>query len=299
VLRHFCLGLACALGAGLFMPATAGAQCPEGQLDYDYWLGSLQQALDELLVDDEGNSVWSGGDNPIYLEIPQVSPSFYGVDNSGSGIPETDQFALLAAVIDGDIDAHLSGIDPVDAAAIRAAFAANVAAMTTREITLQNVFARISGVLGVTITMNSKNFVTGATNVINQSDVSCSGFLCFGIGVLFPLDLDIPSLWTQGEEPGLLAEADPEIERLLINLGAAIMTIGDPVTIEWFQNVVGQLTKTIIQILVPALLDDLKVLEDFDKAVDCDGFTLLEVTINNLEVSDGITADEVLIRMTA
>src|SRR5690606_30115216 len=152
--------------------------------------------------------------------------------------------------------------------------------------------------VSVTLTLNSKNFVTGATNVVNQSDVVCSGALCFLLGAagLFPLELDIDSLWTQDGEEGLLASADPLLEAALNDLGAAILTIGDESDIEWFQQVLGRLTISFVQAIVPTLLNDLKGAPEPDV---CEGLEQLEVVLTNVPVTDTITAGEVLIRLTA
>jgi hypothetical protein len=112
--------------AVLSLPGVATAQCPPGQLDYDYALGTFETLLGTVLVDTEGNNLWDAPVDPIWALIPgQQGPGFLDVDNNGNGIDDDDEYDLLAAIIDGDASV-VGGLDPGTVATIRAAFAANI-----------------------------------------------------------------------------------------------------------------------------------------------------------------------------
>jgi len=241
-------GLLCVLFASiLFASPGAWAQCTFGQLDYDYNLGITQLLLDTLLTDpNTQESLWSAPVNPLWQQIPgQIGPGFLGVDNSGDGIQDDDHFDMLAAIIDGDASV-VAGLDGGDVAAIRAAFDANAAYLQTREITINNV--RINAlILDLT-----RSVTTGGT-----VDVPVVGVT------------EIPSLWGVNEanpDDGLLSSADPNLEKLLIDLGAGYMTIGGTDNVDYLQAFVAQITLSVIRFVLPSLLSGLKSTGAIDTA---------------------------------
>ncbi len=228
---------------GLAITGTASAQpCYQAQLDYDFRLGTLERLLGELLVSPTtGENLWIGnmGSTPVWNRIPtQQGPGFLNLDNTGNGIDDDDHFDLLAAVMNG-APSVVAGLPPANVTAIRNAYNANRAYLQTLEITLRNVHLNNLPLIG-NIT---RDVTTGGT-----IDIPVVGAQ------------DVPSLWSinEGGEEGILASADPRLEALLIDLGTAVMTIGDPADIDWFQALVAQLTVSVIENLVPTLLADLK-----------------------------------------
>ncbi|MBI1321472.1 MAG: CHRD domain-containing protein [Candidatus Hydrogenedens sp.] len=280
--RLSCLLFACLL----FASPGAWAQCTFGQHDYDFNLGITELLLNRLLVDpNTQESLWDAPVNPLWQNIPgQQGPGFLGVDNTGDGIQDDDHFDLLAAIIDGDASV-VANLDPADVSAIRAAYAANRAYIQTREITINNVSAKVS-------------FISLNLNVTTGSVVS------------IPIvgDTDIPSLWGINEanpDDGLLRSADPNLEPLLIDLAAAYMTVGGTQNVDYLQAFVAQITVSVIQFVLPSLLGDLKsaagldpdaewkvvsaefVDEPVDKAftVPCGGIQSIDVTVDVSGVS--------------
>jgi hypothetical protein len=278
----------------LFASPGAWAQCTFGQLDYDYNLGITQLLLDRLLVDpNTQQSLWSAPVNPLWQQIPgQQGPGFLGVDNSGDGIQDDDHFDLLAAIIDGDASV-VAGLDPGDVATIRAAYDANAAYLQTREITINNV--NITALI-VNIT---RNVTTGGT-----VDVPIVGAT------------DIPSLWGVNEanpDDGLLSSADPNLERLLIDLGAGYMTIGGTTNVDYLQAFVAQITLSVIRFVLPALLSDLKSAAGIapdaewqlisanlvDEAIDDKAFTVSCTGIQAIDVTVDVEGISARIRVPA
>ncbi|MFM1920630.1 MAG: hypothetical protein RLZZ303_2264, partial [Candidatus Hydrogenedentota bacterium] len=237
--RFACIVTSLLLAASLLAP-RAGAQCPTGQLDHDFDLGLTEILLNSLLVDpDTQASLWDNGQGGgLWQQIPtQVGPGFNGVDNTGNGIDDDDELDLIAAIINGDASV-VGSLNPATVTAIRNAYNANRAYLQTREITINNVRASALFLnLNLTVT-------TGGS-----------------ISIPIVGDTDIPSLWGINEatpEDGLLQSADPNLERLLLNLGSAYMTSGDPKNVDYMQAFVAQITLSVIQFVLPTLLDDLK-----------------------------------------
>jgi len=250
---------------GFFVP-TSEAQCPSGQLDFDFDLGTLDDLLGAVLVDEQGTNLWISGNPPVWQEIPgQVGPEFVAVDNDGNGIDDDDHFDLLAAIINGNDAQVLGNLSSDDVAAIRNAFSSAQSRVRTFEVTLRNI--RVDAVaLGFVELDRTLNVTTGTEACID--DIPFVGSLCF----------DVPGLW--GPE-GILAEADPLLEQRIANLAAAYMTIGDQAGIDYFQDVLSQVTLSALNALIPSLLAELKSAPGaIPKTIDCNSIDAIDVTVN-------------------
>lgn len=267
-----------AIAAITWATGSAHAQCsnvyppyPGSQLDFDFLLGTLDTVLGRVLFDTATNvNLWTGinvgtglpqgGVTPVWQKIPgQVGPGFKNVDNWGNQIHDDDHLDFLAAILDGDASV-VAGIPGATVTKIRNDFAANRDLIKTREITINPVRVRATA-LGTTCSNNNVSVTTNSTVNI----VLSGGLLC---GALPTLSFDLDSLWTQGAESGLLADADPMLEQYLLDLGAAILTIGDPEGVTWFQDLLGEVTLEFVRVLVPGLLENLKA--DYDAEIDFD-----------------------------
>jgi hypothetical protein len=229
------------VAAAALLASPAGAQqCPGGQLDHDFDLGITKLLLDRLLVDAQTQeSLWDDGQGGgLWQQIPtQVGPGFNGVDNTGNGIDDDDELDMLAAIINGDASV-VAGLNPATVTAIRNAYNANRAYLQTREITINNVKAQAL-FLNLTLTVTTGGVVS----------IPIVG------------DTDIPSLWGVNEvdpNDGLLRSADPNLEALLLDLGAGYMTSGDEDNVAYMQAFIAQITLSVIQFVLPTLLDGLK-----------------------------------------
>jgi hypothetical protein len=247
----------------------ASAQCPTGQLDYDYDLGTLDDLFGNVLVNEQGTNLWLNGSPPVWQNIPgQVGPGFRGVDNDGNGILDDDHFDMLAAVLNGNDAQVLANLNPATVSAIRNAFEANKVKTRTTKVTLCNV--KINGTALGFVPLNFNICVTtGETTTLSFAGQSIS--------------FDVPPLW--GPD-GILAEVDPQLEERIVNLAAGYITIGDQAGISYFQNVLGQVTLSALNALIPQLLSELKSTGD-PKDVPCSSIQPIEVTIN--DSFDGIS----------
>jgi len=227
--------------------------CPANQLDFDFLLGRAESVLNNVLVDEFGESLWDADTNPLWQQIPgQTGPGFAGVDNDGNGIDDDDHFDLLAAIIDGD-ETVVAGLDPLDVAAIRAAYAANLARVRTIEYTLENIHMQATAL--------------GLVNIDTIFAVTTSETTCISVPVVGETCFDVPSLW--GVD-GVLADSDPLLERLIAENAAVYLTIGDTAGIAYIQNTLSALLPTITNYFVPQLISDVK--KNFrvtSKALDC------------------------------
>ncbi|MBI1318486.1 MAG: CHRD domain-containing protein [Candidatus Hydrogenedens sp.] len=251
----FRIVLAAVVTAAAWAPG-AWAQCPSGQLDFDFDLGTLDDLLGNVLVDENNTNLWAGGASPIWTKIPgQVGPGFTGVDNDDNGIDDDDHFDLLAAIINGSDTEVVQNLNPANVAAIRDAFSAAKARVRTFEVTLNNIKLDATA-LGFVSLQRTLSVTTGATTCIS---VPVAGDQCF----------DVPPLWGPG---GILSDVDPLLEERLVNLAAGYLTIGDAKGIAYFQNVLSQVTLAALNALVPQLLEGLgkkSVDGGLTKAVDC------------------------------
>jgi len=284
----------CLLTIGILAPVSASAQaCDTDQLDYGAILRQFRTLLDNFLVDEMGNNLWSEGANPLWMNIPgQLGPDFVDLDNDGNGIDDDDHLELLAAIVDGTA-ATTGALDPGEVAAIQAAFASNRAEITTLEVTIQNVMVDVTA-FGFDLVF-TRNATTGGQLSIDPRDDDILGGFLGGIvcGLTdCPIVVDIPSLWTQGQEEGLIASADPEIEQALLDLGAAVMTIGDPDQVTYFQDLVGTLTISLIEVLLPQLLSDVKSVEPFApiEKISCAGLEDIIVVLDDVDLG-GVTVN--------
>lgn len=271
MIRVLCV-LGCVAALMLGLPGVSSAQCPTGQLDFDYDLGTLDELLGTTLVDENGVNLWLNGVPPVWQNIPgQVGPGFVGVDNDGNGIQDDDHFDMLAAVINGDDAQVLGNLNSGNVSTIRNAFQANKTKVRTTAVTLCNIKINAKALGFVTIN-RTICVTTGQQACI---DIPTQGDVCF----------DVPPLW--GPD-GILADVDPQLEERIVNLAAGYMTLGDPAGVQYFQNVLGQVTLAALKALVPQLLGELGG-KSADKAISCTGIEAIDVDINT-EVS-GIAVD--------
>ena len=260
----FLLGCVAALLCGT--PNMAAAQCPSGQLDFDYDLGTLDDLLGAVLEDpDTGTNLWANGSPPVWQAIPgQVGPGFAGVDNDGNGINEDDHFDMLAAIINGNDAQVLGNINPATVSAIRNAFVANKTKVRTLQVTLNNIKINATAL--------------GFVNINETISVTTGQQACIPVPIAGDQCFDVPPLWGEG---GILYDTDPQLEERLVNLAAGFMTIGDPAGEAYFQNVLGQVTLSALNALVPALLEDLKSAPaGGDKAVACNTIQAIDQDVS-------------------
>jgi hypothetical protein len=238
--RFVCTVLSACFLTAIIVPGAQAQQCPGGQLDHDFDLSIAKVLLDRLLVDSNTQeSLWDDGQGGgLWQQIPtQVGPGFGAVDNTGNGIDDDDELDMLAAIINGD-NSVVGGLNPTAVTAVRSAYNANRAYLQTREITINNVKAQalfLNLTLAVTTGGTVEIPIVGAT--------------------------EIPSLWGVNEvnpDDGLLRSADPNLESLLLNLGAGYMTSGDEDNVAYLQAFIAQITLSVIQFVLPTLLSGLK-----------------------------------------
>jgi hypothetical protein len=210
--------------------------------DINNALINLQADLDTFL-----DNQWSTGSNAIWQAVPgQLGPSFIGFDHAGVGIRLDHQLAFIHAIVNND-PSVVGTLDPAFIGQVQAAFLANREHIKNNELTLRNVRVR-----GTVIIISLDEEIDVPTNGIACIDLPAGqGTECF----------DVPSLWTLNGEPGLLADADAE--EFILNLGAAIMLLGDDAHIDYFRGFVAQLVLGIIKVVVPSLLDELFKADEF------------------------------------
>ena len=253
-----------------------------GYYDFDYILDTFDEVLGEVLNDGTTN-LWLNGSPPIYQSV-QATPYFVGVDNDGNGINEDDHFELIARVLNQDT---CSPLPSATETAIQNAYATNRGRLDDFELSVggNGITGNINA-LGCNFDVDIPSVETGTTLSITDGMIE-GNLICEGVleaAVSFPIDVDIPSLW--GND-GLFHDAHPHLEDSLLDIGAALMAIGDTESLNYYRVLVGRVSAAFIKELLPLLLSDLK-----SDQTSCSYLgTIDAVIINGLEVEiEGITA---------
>ena len=210
------------LCVGFLMSSVSQAQCPSGQKDYDFTLGSFAVVMQTFLPTWFTDSRW---DDVLY----QQGPYFVDLDNDANGIMDDDHFDFLAAVLDGT-PTSLTGVPQENIDTVRSAFASNRAYTSTIEFTLPRVQGKVFG-----IKIYDGPLTTGGS-----------------ISLPFVGEQTIPSLWE------LLNDESPVFKEGLLDLISGYMTIGDATSVEHLRSMIGVIIERFIVDKLPEILANLK-----------------------------------------
>lgn len=285
LLGGVCLALAmlCALPAHAATSVYPnGARGGNNNMDNDDGFYSTTRKLDfDLLAKLFDNYIltlvptWVTGNIYATVDATQTS-SMYGADNNGNGIPDTDQYDALAALVNGGTTAAPGLTTPVTTYTTN--FNNNRTKVQQRELTIPAVSVNYGGI-GITSTIT-----TGTT-----------------LSILFgAFTVDIPSLWSIKEDfangaSGVLADAGDMFEVCMRDILAAEMTLAPASSTELthVQSFINVFIRQFIKTALPAILQ-----EAGNVTADNSDWNASPAPIVNVTLQDGSTVIKVQITST-
>ena len=230
----------CILAAVTAIGALTHAQSP----DFQAIMNGLQTKFDAASDFNWTSSIWSNAvPNPIGSAAwTQVAATFPDMDHTGDGLQDDDQLALLQRILEGEpIAVKVLGKTLADA--IKAAFSANLALVSSREAyydlqilnTSRITMAGPISVINRPIYMSRTRLYTGQGNTVSicvDTGIFIVGHTCLNEIV------ELPRIWG---DTGILSENAPGLGNDIANLFAAYLTIGNQANVDYLQAVIYHL----------------------------------------------------------